>query len=101
MRRTRKFQVEGRCRRPATQAEGRGGHRRHTYASAWPKVSRTAAYGCNGHRRRWAKVLGLGLREDAPNRYDRWDQHIREVSDEPTVQKHERRSNRRISSALE
>jgi hypothetical protein len=35
----------------------------------------------------------------APNRYDGWDQHVWVVSDELTVQKYERRSNRRCTSA--
>jgi hypothetical protein len=44
--------------------------------------------------------LCLGFeRTAAPNRYDGWDQRVRVASDESTLKKRERRSNRRISPA--
>jgi hypothetical protein len=67
-----------------------GGRETHAYAGELPKAMETVAYGCG---RRWSKRLGFDLREAAPNRYDGWDQRVREASDEPTVQKYERRSN--------
>jgi hypothetical protein len=35
----------------------------------------------------------------APNRYDRWDQRVSIASDESTMQKYKRRSNRRCTYA--
>jgi hypothetical protein len=79
------------------------------------EAARAASGGCGGRQRaRGAQVcegtagrggdgggvewLGLKL-HTAANRYDGWNQHVREVSDEPTMQKYECRSNHRKGSA--
>jgi hypothetical protein len=96
---TRKNLVDERCRRPAAGAEARW--RRHGItrtrrnrrwrAGRW----RTGGTATGGG----GENLGFDLGRTALNRYDGWDQRVREVSDEPTMQKHKRRSNHRISSA--
>jgi hypothetical protein len=51
-------------------------------------------------RARAADRVRVRMKKTAPNRYDGWDPRFCIASDEPMVQKYERRSNHRCTSAL-
>jgi hypothetical protein len=80
--------------RRQAQMDGRG-HGEHTHAGDHRRQTGTAAYG-RGRQRQ--EVIRVEI-ELAANGYDRWDPRFSVASDEPTVGKRKRRSNRRNSSA--
>jgi hypothetical protein len=95
----RGIRENGRRRCPAVSAEDGGGpagarvHGGVTRGNGDGDVRARASSGGGGLRR-----LGLGMTA-APNRYDGWDQRVSVASDEPTLEKYERRSNRRCNAA--